>query len=169
MRSQIYGEFIALNRGGTWSLRCQWRRKRHAAAGSCQSYLDSISRVKTNYTRKSKNATIYFLSDILDVIFIRCQDTWSSLYVSYAFKKHISNVTLDKDVKEIFPRDCLCLEKKLALMRIVTTGSCRELVFIQFSCDNANVTGLLPSSVGYVCYALWSRLLKQQTEEQWPH
>lgn len=70
-------------------------------------------------------------------------------------RKH-GDVTLDKDAKETFPPGSpLSREKVGAYANIIATGSrAASPVFIQFSCDNANVTGLLPSSVGYVCYAL---------------
>lgn len=58
-----------------------------------------------------------------------------------------------KGQKIFFLKAILSQGKVSAYVNIIVTDIHYELMFIQFSCDNVNVTGLLPSSVGYVCYA----------------
>jgi len=100
MRGQIYGEFIALNRGGTWSLRCQWRRKRYAAADSCESYLDF-----TRPLRRPELCVKIKKCEHHDLLHIRHTNDISDIRI-VAFRiiriYEGNTVTLDKDAKETF-------------------------------------------------------------------
>jgi len=113
MRGQIYGEFIALNRGGTWSLRCQWRRKRYAAADSCESYLDSTRSlrrpelcVKIKKCEYHDLLHIHHTNDISDV----------RIVAFHIIRVHEENTVRSiKMLKRSFFRDSLCREKKWCL------------------------------------------------------
>lgn len=112
----------------------------------------------------------YINGTIFSVIGIRIK-FYSLTYASVVFMQRTRDAKFDEDASNsffFFLKAILSQGKVSAYANIIVTSADHGLMFIQFSCDNVNVTGLLPSSVGYVCYAHWSRLLKQQTEEQWP-
>lgn len=148
MRSQIYGEFIALNQGGAWSLRCQSTKKTIHCAWNLR-IIFGFHVFVPQITRENENKRILIYSNYLNVtrdkrrlavlsVQLKAQSKHNHYFISChacirIYKRRIYKRDVWRNVRWEGVRENLFLKRQL--------GNKEKLALTQLSLLQAPTTG----------------------------